>query len=86
MPVVEDIEEEIVIEKKATISKESLTKDLTVLGIITGDNDQVIIEDKSAGKTFFLYKGDRFKEFKVDGIKDNGVVLEYKGEKIDLNM
>ena len=88
LPLVEDvdIEEEIVIEEKSLASKEELVKDLAVLGIITGDSDQVIIEDKSAGKTFFLYKDDSFGDFKIIEIKDNGVTLDYKGEKIELNM
>ncbi len=88
LPLVEDvdIEEEIVIEERPLASKEELVKDLTVLGIITGDNDQVIIEDKAAGKTNFLYKDDSFGDFKINEIKDNGVILDYKGEKIELNM
>ncbi|MBU1147067.1 MAG: hypothetical protein KKD11_01845 [Candidatus Omnitrophica bacterium] len=86
LPIAEDIEEEIAIEEKPLVSKEELVKDLTVLGIITGDDDQIIIEDKTAGKTFFLYKGDSFGDFNVNEIKDNSVILDYKGEKIELNM
>lgn len=86
LPIAEDIEEEIVIEKKPLISKDELVKDLAVLGIITGDNDQAIIEDKATGKTFFLYEGDSFGDFKVNEIKDNGVILDYKGQRIELNM
>ena len=81
-----DLEEEIVIEKKPLISKDELVKNLTVLGIITGDDVQVIIEDKEAKKTFFLYKGDSFGDFKVNEIKDNGVILDYKAEKIELSI
>lgn len=86
LPLVEDIEEEIIIEKKDTPSKEELAKDLSILGIITGEDEQVIIKDRSANKTFFLYKGDSFGEFKISEIKDTGVILDYKGEKIELNM
>ena len=68
------------------ISKEEILSNLNLLGIITGDNNQVIIEDKTLKKTFFLYKGDSIGELKVYDIKDNIVILEYRGEKIELNI
>ena len=40
------------------ISKEEILGNLNLLGIITGENNQAIIEDKNLKKTFFLYKGD----------------------------
>lgn len=68
------------------ISKEGIIGNLNLLGIITGDNNQAIIEDKTLKKTFFLYKGDSLGELKVYDIKDNVVILDYKGEKIDLKI
>nr|MBU1327781.1 hypothetical protein [Candidatus Omnitrophota bacterium] len=68
------------------ISKEEILGNLNLLGIITGDNNQAIIEDKTLKKTFFLYKGDLFGELKVYDIRDSVVILEYKGEKIELNI
>lgn len=68
------------------ISREEITGNLNLLGIITGDNNQAIIEDKNLKKTFFLYKGDLLGEFKVYDIKSNMVILEYKGEKIELSI
>ena len=68
------------------ISKEEIMGNLNLLGIITGDNNQAIIEDKTLKKTFFLYKGDSLGELKVYDIKDSVVILEYKGEKIELNI
>ena len=68
------------------ISKEEILGNLNLLGIITGDNNQAIIEDKTLKKTFFLYKGDLLGELKVYDIKDSVVILEYKGEKIELNI
>lgn len=70
--------------KKA--SKEEIIGNLNLLGIITGDNNQAIIEDKALKKTFFLYKGDSLGELTVYDIKDNMVILEYKGERIILKM
>ncbi len=68
------------------ISKEEIIGNLNLLGIITGDNDQAIIEDKSLKKTFFLYKGDSLGELKVYDIKDSAVILDCKGEKIQLKI
>lgn len=68
------------------VSKEEIVGNLNLLGIITGDNNQAIIEDKSLKKTFFLYKGDSLGELKVYDIKDSIVILDYKGEKIELKM
>ena len=68
------------------ISKEEVLGNFTLLGIITGDNNQAIIEDKILKKTFFLYKDDLLGDFKVYDIKDSSVILEYKGEKIELNI
>ena len=83
----EDVEDiDIVVEKDAPIPKEDLVKNLNLLGIITGDNNQAIIEDKTSKKTHFLYKGDSLGEFKIHGIKDSSVTLEYKGEEIELRM
>ena len=68
------------------LSVKEAPKNLTVLGIITGEDNQAVIEDKDAGKTFFLYKGDSIGDYKVFEIKDNAVILDYNGEKIELKM
>lgn len=78
--------QDAVVEQVPSVSKEEIVKDLTLMGIITGDSDQAIIEDKKAEKTHFLYKGDTFGEFKVHDIKGSSVILDYKGEKIELKM
>lgn len=77
---------EVVSKKRVSISKEGVVKNLNILGIVAGDNNQAIIEDKQSKKTYFLYKGDSFGEFKVLDIKDSGVILEHKGERIELRM
>lgn len=81
-PIAEKIEEPPV--KK--ISREEIMGSLNLLGIITGDNNQAIIEDKTLKKTYFLYKGDSFGGLKVYDIKESAVILEYNGEKIELNI
>ena len=56
------------------------------MGIVTGENNQAIIEDRNLKKTFFIYKGDSLGELKVYDIKNNAVILDYKGEKIELTI
>jgi len=93
-PIVNEAEEEVSavqlnLDKNANtrkIPKEEILGNLNLLGIITGDNNQAIVEDKTLKKTFFLYKGDSIGELKVYDIKDNVVILEYRGEKIELNI
>jgi hypothetical protein len=93
-PAIEKIEEDNVIglsdpDKDINIKKipkEEIVGNLNLLGIIRGDNDQAIIEDNTLKKTFFLYKGDLLGELKVYDIKDSAVILDYKGEKIELKI
>jgi hypothetical protein len=73
-------------QSSAVISKKDIVKNLSVLGTVRGENDQVIINDKEKNKTFFLYRGDSFGDFKVEDIKEGSVTLDYKGEKIELNI
>jgi len=68
------------------IPRQENIANLNLLGIIKGDNTQAIIEDKNLKKTFFLYKGDSIGDLKVYDIKDNVVILDYNGEKIELNI
>lgn len=81
-PIAEKIEEPIV----KRISKEEILGNFNLLGIISGDNNQAIIEDKALKKTYFLYKGDSFGDLKVYDIKESAVILDYEGEKIELNI
>ncbi|MFC1667207.1 hypothetical protein ACFL0P_05035 [Candidatus Omnitrophota bacterium] len=84
----EDVNEdaEIVFEKDVSVSKDGVIKDLHLLGIIAGDDVQAIIEDRETGKTFFVYQGDSFEKITVHRIRDSKVILDYKGDKIELNM
>lgn len=82
----EDEEDMDVVKKPVSISKEDILKDLTLLGIITGEDNQAIIEDKKTKKTQFLYKGDSIGDLKVIDIKDSEVMLDYNGERIELRI
>lgn len=66
------------------ITFKELVKDLRILGIVSGDKPQVIIEDTKLTKTYFLYTGDYLGDIKIEAINPDSVELEFKGEKINL--
>lgn len=61
-----------------------LIKNLNLLGIVSGEQQQAIIEDTKLKKTYFLYQGDYLGEIKIEEIYSDKVVLEYKGEQVHL--
>jgi len=61
-----------------------LVKDINLMGIISGDNPQVIIEDKKNQKTYYVNKGQYFGDFLVEDIQAGKVVLNYKGQRFEL--
>lgn len=72
--------------KEETLSKKEIAGNLVLLGIVRGDTEQAIIEDKDTERTIFLYTGDAIGEFTVSDIKEHSVILDYKGKKIELNI
>lgn len=61
-----------------------LVKDISLVGIIAGDNPQAIIEDKKAQKTYYVIKGQFFGEFQVEDIQDGKIILNYRGQRFEL--
>ncbi|MFH1355013.1 MAG: type II secretion system protein N [Candidatus Omnitrophota bacterium] len=59
-------------------------KELKLLGIISGDDPQAIIQDKKTEQTYYLSRGQSVGEIKVEEIQDGRVVLNYKGKKFEL--
>lgn len=57
---------------------------LSLIGIIAGERPQAIIEDRKAGKSYFLYKGGSVGEAKVVDVLDDSVIMEYQGQKFEL--
>ena len=74
---------EVAVEEKAL---KEFTKDLNLLGIVTGKNPQAIIEDKKEGKTYFVNKGDSIGVLRVEEIREDRVILNYQGEQLDLTL
>jgi len=65
-------------------SLEEISSNLSLIGIIAGDRPQAIIEDKKAGKSYFMYKSGLVGQAKVVDILEDKVVMEYKGQVFEL--
>ena len=63
-----------------------LIKDFNLLGVISGDNPQAVIEDKKIQKSFTVTKGQFIGEFQVEDIKEGKVMLNYQGQRFELSM
>lgn len=63
---------------------EEISANLSLIGIIAGDKPQAIIEEKKAGKSYFLYKGGSVGQSKVIDILEDKVVMEYQGQTFEL--
>jgi type II secretory pathway component PulC len=63
-----------------------LTKDLNLLGIISGENPQAVIEDKNSQKTYYLNKNQSINDFVIEDIQEGRVILNYKGQRYELNL
>ena len=71
-------------EKSAGTINADLIKDMTLVGIVAGDNPQAIIQDKKTQKTYYVTKGQFIGEFKVEDIQDGKIILNYSGQKLEL--
>lgn len=61
-----------------------LIKDITLVGIISGENPQAVIEDKKTHKTYYVNKGQFIGEFEVKDIQEGRVILDYKNQNYEL--
>ncbi len=61
-----------------------LAKDINLIGIISGDNPQAIIEDKKIQKTYYLNKGQFIGEYQLEEILEGKIILDYKGQRFEL--
>lgn len=64
----------------------NLIKDINLVGIISGENPQVIIEDKKAQKTYYLSKGQFIGDLEVSDIQDGKIILNYNGQRYELHL
>lgn len=64
-----------------------LASRLTLMGIVSGDPAQAIIEDAETKKTYFVSAGQAVAEgATLEQVLDNRVILDLNGEKIELSL
>jgi len=71
---------------KPEIPIEELMANLALLGIVSGDSPQAIIEDKAQRKSFFLREGQSSSGVFLKKIEEDSVTVIYKGEEFSLTM
>ncbi len=61
-----------------------LIKDINLVGIVSGDNPQAVIEDKKAQKTYYVTKGQLIGQFQLEDIQEGKIILGSGGQKYEL--
>lgn len=62
----------------------NVADDINLVGIISGENPQAIIEDKKSSKTYYLSRGQLIGDLRIDDIGDGKIVVERMGQKFEL--
>lgn len=70
----------------APVVNADLIKDISLVGIISGENPQAVIEDKKTQKTYYLTKGQFIGELQIEDIREGKIILNYKGQRYELYM
>lgn len=61
-----------------------LMKDINLVGIISGENPQAVIEDKKSQKTYYVTKGQFIGEYQVEDIQEGKIIVNYRGQRFEL--
>jgi hypothetical protein len=78
--------EETVTRAQPEVPAEEIIGNLALLGIVTGEIPQAIIEDKKLKKRFFLKEGQSSSGVLLKEIDDGMVTVVYKGEEFNLSL
>jgi len=65
-------------------SEANLSEKFSLVGIISGDIPQAVIEDKQAQKTYYLKEGESFSGIKVEQVNEGKVSINYHGRQVEL--
>ncbi|NQT06340.1 MAG: hypothetical protein HQ575_02260 [Candidatus Omnitrophica bacterium] len=71
---------------KPVVPAEDVMSNLSLLGVVSGENPQAIIENKKQKKTIFLKKGQTSGDLKLKEIEADSVTVIYRGEEYTLTM
>ena len=82
----EEQKQPVVVDTLPQVSPLELLSNYYLAGVVSGQSPQAIIEDKKAQKTYFLGKGQSLGEFKIHDIMEGKVILDFKGQKLELSL
>ena len=71
-------------EKPVNALSSDLLKDIALIGIISGENPQAIIEDKKTQETIYATKGQMIGEIRIEDIQEGKIIVNYKNERYEL--
>jgi type II secretory pathway component PulC len=71
-------------QKSIGTASADLIKDINLVGIISGEVPQAVIEDKKAQKTYYLKKGQYIGELQLEDILEGKIILNYNGQSYEL--
>lgn len=63
-----------------------IAKDLVLVGIISGASPQAVIEDKKAGKTYYVAKGQFIGQYLLEDILEGKIILKSNGQSFELTI
>ncbi|MDD2702654.1 MAG: hypothetical protein PHC33_01430 [Candidatus Omnitrophica bacterium] len=66
----------------STLGPESI-RDFSLVGIISGDNPQAIIQDNKTQKTYYLNKGQSIAEYTIEEVLSDKVILNAGGQRYE---
>lgn len=72
------------LEKPPEIMGTEMMKDFVLVGIISGENPQAVIEDKKNHKTYYVTKGQVIAGMQVEDIREGKIILNADGKKYEL--
>lgn len=72
------------VEVSQPVAQISPTQTLRIVGIVLNNKPQVVIEDVSGQRTYFLYEGDRLKDMTVEKIAEDEIIFDQGGQQYKL--
>lgn len=68
----------------ASVISADLVKDINLVGIVSGENPQAVIEDAKTHKTHYVTRGQFIGEFQLEQIQEGKIILSYQGQSYEL--
>lgn len=68
----------------AHVAAREVLKDIHVVGIITGDDSQAVIEDRKLEKTYYVTKGQVVNGLRIEDIQAGKIIVNCQGQRFEL--